>query len=34
MIHYNDKDQLVKVEIHEEGGRERLITITYEYYVD
>lgn len=34
IIHYNDKDQLVKVEIHEEGGRKSLITITYEYYVD
>lgn len=34
MIHYNEKDQLVKVEIHEAGGGERLITITYEYYVD
>jgi hypothetical protein len=34
IIHYNDKNQIVKVEIFEEGGRKHIITITYKYYGD
>jgi hypothetical protein len=34
IIYYNDKNQIVKVEIFEKGGRKNTITITYEYYAD
>lgn len=34
IIHYNDKNQLEKVEIFEKGGRNHTITVSYEYYAD
>lgn len=34
IIYYNDKKQLVKVEIFEKGVRKQTVTITYVYYTD
>jgi|GEM_PF-6564662 len=34
IIYYNDKNQIVKVEIFEKGVSKHIITITYEYYAD
>ncbi len=34
IIYYNDKNQIVKIDFFEKGGRKHIITITYEYYVD